>query len=202
MVDVLRTYAQRLKEIRETRGLSVEQLASKTGDLVTAEAISKYEKGSSMPNSSVVVALALALDVDADYFFGSATEKKHDCWDVDEELFDSMKGKYASKNEETFFQKMQYKEEYERSALNDLLVSEYENTDEIYVVRMYNEEYIVGHGVGSNGANEEHVMNLSEALALNLKELGYIERDLTLWDWLRECDYSVVKYDRNYDLKN
>lgn len=202
MVDVLKTYAQRLKEIRETRGLSVEQLALKTGGLVTAETISKYERGSSMPNSSVVVALALALDVDADYFFGSTTDKKHDCWDVDEELFESLKGKYASKNEETFFQKMQYKQEYECSALNDLLVSEYENADEIYVVRMYNEEYVVGHGVDSNGANEEHVMNLSEALALNLKELGYIDRDLTLWDWLRECDYSVVNYERNYDLKN
>ena len=69
MVDVLKTYAQRLKGIRETRGLSVEQLASKTDGLVTTETISKYENGVSMPNSSEVVALALALDVDADYFF-------------------------------------------------------------------------------------------------------------------------------------
>ena len=95
---------------------------------------------------------------------------------------------------------MQYKQEYEPTALNDLIVSEYENKDEIYIVRMYNEEYVVGHGIDSNGAQEEHVMCLSDALTLNLKMLGYLERDLTLWEWLRECDYSVVNYERNYDL--
>lgn len=43
-------------------------------------------------------------------------------------------------------------------------------------------------------------MCLSEALALNLKSLGFIERDLTLWQWLRECDNSVVNYKRDYDI--
>lgn len=43
-------------------------------------------------------------------------------------------------------------------------------------------------------------MNLSEALALNLKGLGFIDRNLTLWEWLRECDYNVVNYERNYDI--
>lgn len=59
---------------------------------------------------------------------------------------------------------------------------------------------VLGHGIGTDGAYEEHVMNLSEALALNLKQLGYIDRDLTLLEWLRECDYSVVNYERNYDI--
>ncbi len=125
---------------------------------------------------------------------------KHKLWEKDAALFSSMKGKYRSVNEENFFKNMQYKQEYEPTALNDLIVSEYENKDEIYIVRMYNEEYVVGHGIDSNGAQEEHVMCLSDALTLNLKMLGYLERDLTLWEWLRECDYSVVNYERNYDL--
>ncbi|MBQ9287333.1 MAG: hypothetical protein IJ212_02745 [Bacteroidaceae bacterium] len=125
---------------------------------------------------------------------------KHKLWDVDEKLFASMEGNYQSVNEENFFKNMRYKQEYECTALNDLIVSEYENVDEIYVVREYNEEYIVGHGIGTDGAHEEHVMNLSDALALNLKELGFIDRDLTLLDWLRECDFSVVNYERNYDI--
>lgn len=125
---------------------------------------------------------------------------KHKLWDRDVALFSSFKGKYQSENEENFFKNMQYKQEYEPTALNDLIVSEYENKDEIYIVRMYNEEYVVGHGIGTNGAQEVHVMCLSDALSLNLKSLGYIERDLTLWEWLRECDYSVVNYERNYDL--
>ena len=126
--------------------------------------------------------------------------EKHKLWDEDAKLFASMKGNYQSKNEENFFMNMQYKEEYQATALNDLLVSEYENQDEIYIVRMYNEEYIVGQGIGTDGANEEHVMCLFEALNLNLKELGFLDRDMTLLDWLRECDYSVVNYERNYDL--
>lgn len=125
---------------------------------------------------------------------------KHKLWDEDASLFTAMKGNWLTANEENFFKNMQYKQEYEPTALNDLIVSEYENDDEIYVVRMYNEEYAVGHGIGTDGAYEEHAMCLSEALALNLKSLGYIERNLTLWEWLRECDYNVVNYERNYDI--
>lgn len=125
---------------------------------------------------------------------------KNKLWDADEKLFASMKGHYLSVNEENFFKNIQYKQECECTALNDVLVSAYENDDEIYVVREVYEEYVVGHGIGTNGAYEEHVMNLSEALALNLKELGFIDRDLTLWEWLRECDYTVVNYERNYDI--
>ena len=39
---------------------------------------------------------------------------------------------------------MKYKQGYEVTALNNLIVSEYENEDEIYVVRECYEEY-VGH---------------------------------------------------------
>ena len=125
---------------------------------------------------------------------------KHKLLDEDAKLFASMVGHYQSENEENFFKNMQYKQEYEVTALNDLIVSEYENADEIYIVRMYNEEYVVGHGIDTDGAFEEHTMCLSDALTLNLKALGYIERNLTLWDWLRECDYAVVNYERNYDI--
>lgn len=128
--------------------------------------------------------------------------RKHELCSADKKLFARMKENYCSINEENFFKNMQYKEEYEASALNDLLVSEYENKDEIYVVRMCNEEYVVGQGIGTDGAREEHVMSLSGALSLNLKKLGFIEENLTLWEWLRRNDYKVVNYERNYDLTN
>ena len=127
-------------------------------------------------------------------------KEKHQLWDEDIRLFTSMKDHFVSENEANFFKNMQYKQEYEVTALNDLLVSEYENDDEIYVVRENYEEYVVGHGIDTDGANEEHVMCLAEALALNLKDLGFINRNLTLLQWLRERDYSVVNYERNYDL--
>lgn len=125
---------------------------------------------------------------------------KHTLLDIDAKLFASMKGHYQSVGEENFFKNMQYKEEFEATALNDLIVSEYENEDEIYIVRMYNEEYIVGHGIDSGGANEIHTMCLSDALKINLNELGLPENDLTLWEWLRKYDYSFVNYERNYDI--
>lgn len=125
---------------------------------------------------------------------------KHTLLYIDAKLFASMKGHYQSVREENFFKNMQYKEEFEATALNDLIVSEYDNEDEIYIVRMYNEEYLVGHGIDSDGANEIHTMCLSDALKINLKELGLPENNLTLLEWLRKHDYSFVNYERNYDI--
>lgn len=116
-------------------------------------------------------------------------------------LFKNMENNYISVNEENFFKNMKYKQEYEATALNDLLVSEYENEDEIYIVRECYEEYVIGKGIGTDGAFEEHVMTLSEALAINLKDAGLIDRDISLFDWLRESDYKYVNYNRNHDLE-
>ena len=112
----------------------------------------------------------------------------HELWAEDKALFERMRGNYVSNNEANFFKNIQYKQEHEITGLNDLLISEYENPDEIYLVRMYYDEYLLGYKIDSNGEFEEHVMNLSEVLALNLKELGYINRNLTLLEWLREND--------------
>jgi len=125
---------------------------------------------------------------------------KHELLTEDKVLFEKMETQYVSNNEKNFFKNIRYKQEFEITGLNDLLVSEYENSDEIYIVRECYEEYVVGHGIGTDGAQETHVMSLLEALNLNLKDLGYIDRDLTLLNWLREGDYAYVKYNRNYDL--
>ena len=69
MADVLKIFSQRLKQARILQKMSMEQLVAKIGGLVTKQAISKYEAAKMMPNSTVLVALATALDVDVDYFF-------------------------------------------------------------------------------------------------------------------------------------
>ena len=48
-------------------------------------------------------------------------KEKNMLWEEDEKLFASMKGKYRSVNEENFFKNIQYKHEYECTALNDLI---------------------------------------------------------------------------------
>lgn len=127
--------------------------------------------------------------------------KKNRLANEDVLLFDKMENNYISVNEENFFKNMKYKQEYEVTALNDLIVSEYENEDEIYVVRECYEEYVVGRGIGTDGTFEKHVMTLSEALDINLKDIGLMDGDITLFAWLRKCDYKYVNYNRNYDLE-
>ena len=69
MSELLKVFAQRLKQARILKKMSMDQLVAKIGGIITKQAISKYETAKMMPNSTVLVALATALDVDADYFF-------------------------------------------------------------------------------------------------------------------------------------
>ena len=61
---------QRLRVSRAAAGLSLRDLESRIDNRVTAQAISKYERNESMPSSSVLIALAGALDVPVDYLVG------------------------------------------------------------------------------------------------------------------------------------
>lgn len=121
-------------------------------------------------------------------------------WPEDARLFADMAVHYVSENEKTFFENMKQKMENELAISNDLILSEVDNDDLIYIVRCIYDEIIVGHGTAGHYDPEHHVMNLSQALNANLKELGYLDRDITLFDWLRERDYEGVMYDHNYDL--
>ena len=56
-------FSERLKLARERYGLSLRSLSLRLGGLVSARAIGKYERGELLPNSTVVIALAKALDV-------------------------------------------------------------------------------------------------------------------------------------------
>lgn len=123
---------------------------------------------------------------------------KNELWDADNQLFAAMKGKYVSPEEANFFKTLQFKEEYEPSLANDVILSEKSNADGIYLVRELYDEYLIG--IGSDDSHEIHVMNLSEALSLNLKEAGLLNQDITLLDWLRARNYEGVSYDHNYDL--
>ena len=69
MSEVLEIFAQRLKQARILKKMSMEQLVGMIGNVVSKQAISKYESAKMMPNSKVLVDLAAALDVEPDYFF-------------------------------------------------------------------------------------------------------------------------------------
>lgn len=61
---------QRLKLSRTAANLSLRDLEGKIGNLVTAQAIGKYERNESVPSSKVLIALAKALGVSVDYLVG------------------------------------------------------------------------------------------------------------------------------------
>lgn len=114
----------------------------------------------------------------------------------DKALFEYMKTHYQSVNEKEFFEKLRYKEENVLTVANDLILSEGNNADKLYIVRCIFEEYIVGK---EGNIEEQHVMCLDDALKLNLKEVGFLDKDITLFQWLRNRDYAGIEYDHNYD---
>lgn len=64
-----RAIGDRIKQRRIALGLSLEELAEKTENYVSRQAIHKYEQGSSMPGSDVLLRLAGALGVKVEFFF-------------------------------------------------------------------------------------------------------------------------------------
>jgi len=81
-------FSKRLKSARIRAALSQDQLVEKIGGAVTKNAISKYEKGEMMADSTILLKLAKALDVKPDYFFDLlplklktwSSAKKASCW--------------------------------------------------------------------------------------------------------------------------
>ena len=63
----------RLKQLRLARNLSLEALAAEMDGIVTKQAISKYENGTSQPSPDVMTRLARVLGVKAAYFFRDPT---------------------------------------------------------------------------------------------------------------------------------
>ena len=124
-------------------------------------------------------------------------KRNNELWPADKELFMAMKTKSLTLEEFNFFQNMQFKEEYEPTLSNDLIMSEKDNADGIYIVREVYDEYVVG--CASHPEKEIHVMNLSDALNLNLSEFGVKDKNETILEWLRSINYQGVSYNQNYD---
>lgn len=124
--------------------------------------------------------------------------RKNELWPVDRELFAAMKTDSTTPEEFNFFQNMRFKEEHESTLSNDMVLSENDNIERIYIVREVYDEYVVG--CADHPECEVHVMNLSEALNVNLLTIGVkTQKDETIGEWLRSINYKGISYSRNYD---
>lgn len=69
-------FENRLKLLRESRGLSMKQVSNDLGIPYTTYI--HYEKNENEPNSEILVKLALYFNVSADYLLGMDQDKKTD----------------------------------------------------------------------------------------------------------------------------
>ena len=60
----LEIFAQRLRQARILKKISMDKLVERIGGLVSKQAISKYESAKMKPTSTIMIAIATALDVD------------------------------------------------------------------------------------------------------------------------------------------
>ncbi len=121
-------------------------------------------------------------------------------WDVDTKLFESMRDNYQSENEKAFFEYLFDVEQWDFSMSGDLLLHEDDNEDGLYIMRVDFDEYEVGQDSPTVLENQ-HVQSLAEALALNLKDCGFLDQNITLLQWLRNRDYEGIRYDQNRDFQ-
>ena len=118
----------------------------------------------------------------------------------DANIFNEMEGKYVSKEEKEFFERMKFKIECEPAPANDLIMSNRNNEDGIYIVRCYDYEFRIGCHVAEEYKEEFYAMDFHDALNVNLRSCGFIEEDLSLLEWLRRRNYKGVEYNHNFDL--
>ena len=68
-MDKKEIFGKRLKSAREMKSLSMADLSEKMSDIVSRQAIYKYEAGKMLPDSTVLIKLSEVLGVKVDYFF-------------------------------------------------------------------------------------------------------------------------------------
>lgn len=123
---------------------------------------------------------------------------ENELWPEDEALFTNMESAYTSEAEAVFFRTLHEKMLNEYAPCGELLLSPRSNSDGIGFHREEYDEFIIGHLLPDDKYDDVfHVMKLSDALNANLKEIGYLDRDITFMQWLREQDYSHLDYNHN-----
>lgn len=115
-------------------------------------------------------------------------------------LFTHMEKQAASPEEQEFFSQLSYKERHEPAFSNELLVHETENPDGIFLLRKYSDTYLIGYKSSDAPSAQFECNTLSTVLQQNLAEVVHFPQAITLWQWLRAYNYSVVRYNRNFDL--
>ena len=126
---------------------------------------------------------------------------ENELWPQDEELFSIIEKSEMSESERHFFDMMNTKMLNENAPWPETLVWEHNNPDHLYLLRHGYDEFILGKGTTHEEwqDNEIHTMNLSDVLSTNLKQVKLLDRDITFLQWLRDNNFSCVRYNHEND---
>ena len=126
---------------------------------------------------------------------------ENELWPQDEELFSTVEKGCISESERCFFDNMHAKMLDENAPWPETLVWEHDNPDSLYLLRHGYDEFMLGNGTTLKEwqDNEIHTMNLSDVLSVNLKQAKLLDRNITFLQWLRENDFSCVRYNHEND---
>lgn len=111
-------------------------------------------------------------------------------FDADRRLYDSMQGNYTSEAEHAFFEAQHQKALHPIGGC-EVLVRAEDNPDGIWLIHCLATEYEIGLTVSSGLTQEIHTMSLAELLDINLRDAGFLNRDISVLDWLREHDFFL-----------
>lgn len=130
--------------------------------------------------------------------------KEEDGWeclsDTPQEFEQAIKNA-ISENERVFFETFRYKVLNETAFSNDVLMDNLDNEDGLYILRVRVDDVMIGRRTPDDmevGAPVEF-----EGIFAVVDEdlFEWIGRHVTLLQWLRERDFSGIRYDANNDYR-
>lgn len=113
-------------------------------------------------------------------------------------MFEEAVAKNLSGEERFFYERMREKETGEFAPSADLLIDEDDNADRLFLVGYYFSEWRLGQADGRR-LKAVYSESLSELLSTDL--FPYLDRHMTVLEWLREHKFLCVRYNGNYAIK-
>lgn len=123
-----------------------------------------------------------------------------ECFDDTPEEFEQAINNACSPNERTFFEKLLYKVVNEVAASNDVLMHDRDNEQGIYILRI-SDDFLIGKKdeSGHDTAMPVEYEGLFTLLSSDMHR--FVNRHITVGQWLRDRDYRGINYNGNNDLR-
>ncbi|WP_146551446.1 helix-turn-helix domain-containing protein [Rummeliibacillus sp. SL167] len=183
---MIENISKNLKEIRVKRGYTQAQLAK---DICTQAMISNFEKGESVPSSTVLFQLAKKLNLDINYFFYGEQEQ-------------SKYTKYINNNAKTkeLIRKLVRKKDYEsiyyiiKNEKDRNNFSSFEDEQFLLWHEAISEYYLFNTGNKSIQKLENIVKNIKNKEIYTIQDISIMNSIAIMYFEIKEYDLSLKKY--------